>query len=440
MKENNCYIEGIPEKSYIDEELDIKISGLPKHENVLVRAVSSDYYCINAGMSEQGKDSVWEAYGVFKADNNGIVQLKNAVPIEGTYKSCDSMGLFYSMVIKEFHEYNFSTKLEDIPEKRSYHIDFTVEIDNKVIASKRHTRMFCDERIKSKSVTENNIIARYFTHEKAEKRPAIIVVSGSEGRIEKAQAIAQVLASKGYSALAVCFFGLDGTSRNLDRIPLEIIENAIAWLKKQNTVDPNHIGIFGRSKGGELVVLAAANFKDITCVVANTPSCYVYEGLINNRPSHHSSWTYGGTEFPCLSFSASVILRMLIKKMFRQKNLITWMYQQIIQKGNSEKASIAVEKINGPILLLSSKSDATWPSLLHCEKIVERLCKKNFPFEVKHFTYEKSGHMLTMPYQSISSLTKCDGNLEEWRKACENSWKQTIDFLNNWGMPNAKLG
>lgn len=439
MKESNCYITGIPEESYIDETLDITIGGLPKNEKVLIRAVSSDYYCINAGMSEQGKDSVWESYAVFKPNSSGMVQLKSMVPIEGTYKSCDSMGLFYSMGIKEFHKHNFSTKLEEIPEKRNYHIDFTVEVNGQVIASKRHTRMFCDETVKSQSVSQNNLIARYFTPEKAEKRPAIIVVSGSEGRIEKAQAIAEVFASKGYSALAVCHFGLKGTNNNLDRIPLEIIENAIKWLKKQSTADPNCIGIFGRSKGGELAVLAASNFNEITCVIANTPSFYVYEGLINNRPSCHSSWTYQGKEFPCLSFSYSVIFKMLIKKIFGQKNLVTWMYQQIIQKGDADKASIPVEKINGPILLLSSASDAIWPSLLHCEKIEERLSKKVFPFEVKHFTYEKSGHMLTMPYQSISTLAKCNGNLEEWRRACEDSWKQTIEFLNKWSVTSQSL-
>lgn len=430
----NCIIKVIPEKSFIDEVVDISISGLPKNQEVLIRAVSKNYYCINAGMSEQGENSVWESYGVFIADDKGSIDLRSATPVEGTYKKCNAMGLFYSMRIKELCKCRSIQKVEDVSERRNFTVELTVEIDNEIIASRKLIRMFCDETIKSETIIDDNLIARYFTSKKIEKRPAIIVVSGSDGRIEKAQAIAQVFAAKGYSALAVCYFGLDRTPSNLDRIPLEIIENAIDWLKHQATVDQNHIAIYGRSKGGELVLLAASLFPELTCVIANTPSCYVYEGLGNKMPSGHSSWTYRNSEVPYLKFSFSVLCQMMIKKMFGQKDLIKWMYNKIIKKGNSKAASIAVEKINGPILLLSSASDTIWPSLLHCERVIKRLAENNFNFKFKHVTYEKAGHMLTLPYQSISALNKCNGNLEGWQMACRDSWKQTIDFLDSWSM------
>ena len=127
---------------------------------------------------------------------------------------------------------------------------------------------------------------------------------------------------------------------------------------------------------------------------------------------------------------------MIIKKLLGHKELINWMYNKIIDKGNSSQASIKVEKINGPILLLSSASDSIWPSLLHSETVIKRLTEKGFKFKSKHFTYEKAGHMLTLPYQSISTLDKCNGNLEEWEIACVDGWKQTIDFLSKWSREN----
>ncbi|WP_245612038.1 hypothetical protein [endosymbiont 'TC1' of Trimyema compressum] len=99
--------------------------------------------------------------------------------------------------------------LLDISENRSCNIIFTVEIDGKVLASKIHTRQFCDDTIISKSIVQKNFVGRYFISEIKKQRPAIIVVSGSEGRIEKAQAIAEVLAQQGYSTLAVCYFGMN---------------------------------------------------------------------------------------------------------------------------------------------------------------------------------------------------------------------------------------
>ena len=46
-------------------------------------------------------------------------------------------------------------------------------------------------------------------------------MSGSEGRIEKAQNIAQLLSSRGYICLAIAYFGLEGLPKHLERIPLE---------------------------------------------------------------------------------------------------------------------------------------------------------------------------------------------------------------------------
>lgn len=427
--EKNCVIKIIPEESFINEIVDITINGLPKNQKILLRAVSTDYYCVNAGMSEQGQNSVWESYGIFVSDDTESIQLGKVTPIEGTYKVCDAMGLFYSMRIKKLNEGNHPKMLTDVKENRSFHILFTVEADGQVLESQTHVRQFCDATVKSETIVMEGLIARYFTSGSIKKRPAVIVVSGSEGRIEKAQAIAEVLAQSGYSALAVCYFGMEGTLANLNLIPLEIIERAIQWLKHQDTVDEKHIAIYGRSKGGELVLAAASLFNDITCVIANTPSCYVYEGLKNGRPSHKSSWTYQSKELPCLKFSFSVLFRMIIKKLLGKKDIMSWMYRQVITKSRIAEASIAVENINGCILFLSSESDAIWPSLLHSETAMKRLSEKKFKYTYKHFTYEKSGHMLTLPYQSISNLDKCDGYLEEWEKACVESWKQTTDFL-----------
>lgn len=54
------------------------------------------------------------------------------------------------------------------------------------------------------------------------KHQALIIVSGSEGRIEKAQNIAQLLSSRGYICLAIAYFGLERLPKHLKRIPLEL--------------------------------------------------------------------------------------------------------------------------------------------------------------------------------------------------------------------------
>lgn len=127
----------------------------------------------------------------------------------------------------------------------------------------------------------------------------------------------------------------------------------------------------------------------------------------------------------------------MIKKLFTKKDPMEWLYPQVISKAKTDEADIAVERISGPILFLSSALDAIWTSLYHCETAIKRLREKSFPYPYKHFTYEKSGHMLTLLYQSIPSQKKCNGYLQEWEEACLDIWKQTTDFLGNWGMDNS---
>ena len=61
----------------------------------------------------------------------------------------------------------------------------------------------------------------------------MIVVSGSNGGMKLTKQFAQVYVRSGVPALAVGFFGTKQTPKNLDRVPLEYIENAVRRLKSQ---------------------------------------------------------------------------------------------------------------------------------------------------------------------------------------------------------------
>ena len=433
MNNDKCIISITPNISKADESVNIKLSGFPINEKIIIRAVTNDYYCINASIREIGDNTTWESYATFITDDHGNIDLENQEPIDGTYSACDKMGLFYSMKVKEKHRGNLTQSLSEISENRKYTITFIAEKDGEILVSHKHTRVYCDDSIKSVDVVENNLLARYFTSNNKMARPTVIVVSGSDGRIEKAQAIAETLAMKGYSTLAICYFGMKGTPKELSCIPLEYIENAIEWLKKNDTVNKDKISIYGRSKGSEMVLLAASVFQDITCVIANTPSCYVYEGIKKGvLHARHSSWIYRGTEIPYLKFSWSSMLQFATKMLLNEEGALAWLYNKVTVDSDTAEAVITVDKINGPILMLSSNADAIWPSKIYSETIMEMLEKANFKYEYKHCTYEKSGHLLTLPYQAIPSLRGFGGETVSCAKASVNSWNETINFLKKW--------
>ena len=48
------------------------------------------------------------------------------------------------------------------------------------------------------------------------------------------------------------------------------------------------------------------------------------------------------------------------------------------------QAEIEVEKINGPILILSADQDEQWPATRMSQQLVERLVRKNFAHRYEH--------------------------------------------------------
>jgi hypothetical protein len=68
----------------------------------------------------------------------------------------------------------------------------------------------------------------------------------------------------------------------------------------------------------------------------------------------------------------------------------------LVEADKRPETVIPVEQINGPVLLLSGKADALWPSTDMAERIVKRLKDKGFKHSVQHLSYEGAGHLVFM--------------------------------------------
>ena len=241
------------------------------------------------------------------------------------------------------------------------------------------------------------------------KHQALIIVSGSEGRIEKAQNIAQLLSSRGYICLAIAYFGLERLPKHLKRIPLECLVEAKSYLRQYPQVDSERIGIYGRSKGAELVLVEEILFNDVQCLVLNSPSDVVYEGIEGKWNSHTSSWTHLQKELPYQKFR---FRDFLFSKLFRKD----------FPKDCS--ARIDIGQMHSPILLLGSTVDEIWDASSAIDDIVSHYKGHYITFK----KYHETGHMLTVAYQPNHRYR----NRKDWRllmKESEDSWLATIHFF-----------
>ena len=223
------------------------------------------------------------------------------------------------------------------------------------------------------------------------KKKVVIVMSGSNGGMSLTEKEARFYQKNGIPALALALFKTKQTQKNLDRVPIEYVERAIAWLKKRGY---QRIAIDGASKGSELALLAGTMFPDITCVIARVPSYFVSEGLcasgISKNPSGTSCWSYRGKELPFASYRARKfnMLKMLLKE--NELHILTFNRGKKV----TPETIIPVEKINGPVLLLSSRHDEVWESYKSSCIMEKKLTDAAFSFAHKHIAFPNLSHAM----------------------------------------------
>ena len=92
------------------------------------------------------------------------------------------------------------------------------------------------------------------------KDKVMIVMSGSNGGMTLTKQEAEFYHRNGIPSLALALFRTKQTPKELSRVPVEYVEKAAAWLKKQGY---KQIGIDGTSKGSEMALIAASLFPEL---------------------------------------------------------------------------------------------------------------------------------------------------------------------------------
>ena len=214
--------------------------------------------------------------------------------------------------------------------------------------------------------------------------PLIVGLGGSEGgnawTSDYWKETRDKFIKKGYAFLAIGYFGAKGTPELLEKIAIEDIHDAIIEATKNKKVNKKKIAIIGGSRGADLALLIGSYYKDIDCVVGLVASNAVFPGHTNHFTT--SSWTYNGEELPFVPVSEETV-PFIMKKDLR--GAFTTMLKDTIAV---KKAIIKVEKINGPILLISATEDEIAPTEPMSNDIMSRLEKYNFKYHKEHIAIE----------------------------------------------------
>ncbi len=320
------------------------------------------------------------------------------------------MGLFESLKAVSIVNKKHIRDLKNLPLNDVVSYKISVLSDGKLLAKTTFNRFYKNYNINHYDILRDSWQGRLFYEEDKNKKPAIIVLSGSDGGIEKAQNIAMMLSNHGFVTLAISYFGMNNQKSSLDRIPLENLEEALKYIQKLDFVNSTKIGIYGRSKGAEYSLLFLTKYDGIKCAVLNSPSDRVYEGLKGKRNSKHSSWTYGGKEISYKPFK----IREFIMNMLTKKSSI------------DDSGVMDIENVTCPLLLITSIKDEIWDSYSASINIM----KKAKSYEKSIVLTTELGHMNTISYLPNPRYKKYKTDKIYYEAIL--SWENTLSWFINY--------
>jgi dienelactone hydrolase len=223
--------------------------------------------------------------------------------------------------------------------------------------------------------------------EGAAPRPLLVGLGGAEGGNAWASPAwkrqRERFLEQGYAMLAVGYFGVPGTPEKLDRISLDGIHAAIRQAAEDPRVDAGCIAVIGGSRGAEAALLLASHFPDIDAVVALVPGSAVFasgtQAMVTPAFSlHDQPLPFVPVPWSTTGDLLTGNLRGAFETMMRDTAAM-------------ERAAIAVERISGPILLVSATRDEAWPSREMSEAMMQRLSAHGFVHAAEHIVVE-GGH------------------------------------------------
>mgnify|MGYP005848648497 CR=1 FL=1 len=389
-----------PGEALMDQKVNIK----------LVNFIPDQIVTLHTRLSYQGNQ--WTSHATYQVNKQGAINLDSDRALSGSYTGVEPMGLFWSLAPVE----------EKLGERAANIFQVTATINNHLMAAGEFLPLTVKPGVVKEIVRSNGLVGTFYYPKESGPYPGVIILDGPEGGLNETQAA--TLAAHGYAALALAYSGIEKLPRQINKIPLEYFESAILWLQSREMVAKEKIGVMGTSKGSEIGLLVASYFPTIKAVVAYSPSSVVWQSPDTSDKNSASSWTYRGKQIPYVPFQNSIFGKLWAKTPYKDslKN------QEAIKK-----ATIPVEKINGPVLLISGREDTVWPSTQMAKSIIKQRKKNKRPYPDKHLSYPGAGHLFKLFYLPSSTFSKpkstFGGTLKSNYQAGWNSWDQAVRFL-----------
>lgn len=414
-------------RALIDKPVSVTLRGVRPGQPVGIKATMRDAVGVHFASSAN-----------FLADAEGLVDTRRSPALGGTYLGVDEGGLWWSMVSDGCAE--FTPGWDPITATVSAETS-----DGRLIAMTSLHRLPADPAGTRVEVGEAGVVG-VLAVPPSGRGPGVVVLGGSGGGLEWSEERAALLASRGVTALALAYFGIEGRPPHLVDIPIECVLQAVCWLRRHEAVVGDRLGLVGSSRGAELALLAASWCDQVGPVVAYSPSVLTWSGFDPTSDGHVHAWTRKGVPFPVPAPSDETVMEQALQR--SPIALVDVFSSSLRDEARATRALIEVERIRGPVMLVSGDDDGMWPASRMAEMAIRRLGEMGHPFSDCHLRYAGAGHAVSQlpgaPASPTAVRHPVDGNLYELggfraanAHAAADAWARVVPFLHAHLVANA---
>ena len=250
--------------------------------------------------------------------------------------------------------------------------------------------------------SDAGVYGTLFLPENRKPEGATVLIGGSGG--SEPSYIAEKLAENGIAALSLAYFGRPGLPAQLRNIPLEYFRDAVHFFSGALPSPDIPIIAIGLSRGSEAALLSGVFYNDLVKgVVVSVPGNLV----LCSWPPGGAAWLLDGSALSYVS--------------------------HLGPHTEDPATVIPVERIRGPILLVSAGADQVWPSAAMARAISKRLDSLGHTWGHSVLEYPDATHSLgyLIPNLPDDLLPPDLIDLPSDRAARSDAWPKVLDFIRN---------